>query len=111
MLYFANWRNAAKLKGAKIVLSKSIFYVKINQIKKKIIEEYQFRRPFFAKRKNSNFNFKIRLLLKLDPILDSALLCQFTKYNIFLEAHSFFLWNWAVVVVEPFVYFRVLFLM
>jgi hypothetical protein len=45
---------------------------------------------FLLKENNSNFNFKIGLLLiKPGPILDGAPLLQFTKYNIFLEAHSF----------------------
>ena len=55
MLYLVNWHNAAQLKSSKIVLSKSIFYVKNQPIKKKNIEEYQFRKPFLLKRKkNSN---------------------------------------------------------
>jgi hypothetical protein len=51
------------LKSSKIILSKSIFYVKNQQIKKKeeIIENFE-----------------------------GAALPQFTKYNIFLDAHSFF---------------------
>ena len=46
--------NDSSLKSAKIVLSKSIFDI-INQRKfkkKNLIEEYQFRRPFFAKINN-----------------------------------------------------------
>ena len=50
------------------------------------IKEYLFRGTFLKER-SSNFNFKIRLLLKPGPILDGAALRQFTKYNIFFEAH------------------------
>ena len=68
MLYFV-----AQLKSDEIVLSKSIFYVK-NQpdfFQKIFIKENQFGRPFFVKRKKkSNFNLKIRLLLKSGQILD-----------------------------------------
>ena len=53
------------------------------------------------KEKNSNFNFKIRLLLKPGPILDSAALRQFTKYNIFLEAYSFFFYIIKLILDTP----------
>ena len=51
--------NYGSSKSAEIVLSKSIFYFKNqrNFFEKKIIEEYQFRRAFFVKIKNSNSNF------------------------------------------------------
>ena len=68
-LYFENTGSTSLSKSAKIVLSKSIFYVKNrrNFFKKKIIQEYQFRRPFFKKTFFSNSNFWTTLFSKIMP--------------------------------------------
>ena len=90
MLYFVNWRNAAMLKSAEIILSKSIFYVKNQPILNLFFSLKNINLGHHLKKKFSNFNFLSILLLKLGPIFGGATLRQFTKYNIFLEAHSFF---------------------
>ena len=68
LLYLVNWHSARASKSAKIVLSKSIFYVK-NQLKKNFIQEYQFRRPFFVKNIFSRLDFWTTLLSKIRPKL------------------------------------------
>ena len=55
LLYFVNWHSARASKSAKIVLSKSIFYVKNQPIKKKILKNINLGNHFFLKeKKNSN---------------------------------------------------------
>ena len=76
----------AHLKSAKIVHSKSIFYVKNQPIFFKFfssLKNIYLGDHFLLKEKKSNFNFKIRLLLKPGPILDGAALHQFTKIQHF----------------------------
>jgi hypothetical protein len=65
---------------------------KINRFisKKKLLKNINLGDHFLFKEKHSNFNNKNFLLLKPGPILDGAALRQFTKYNTFLEGHSFF---------------------
>ena len=94
LLYFVNWHSVRASKSAKIVLSKSIFYVKNqpNFFKKKFIEEYQFRRTFFVK--NIFFLdsvFEPLYFLKLGPIFVGPTLCQFTNYSNFI---------WLLVIFE-----------
>ena len=74
-------------KSANFGLSKWIFYVKNhpNLSKKKIIEEYQFKRTFFCKKSFfADSNFKTTLLLKWRPIFDEPSLDGDPKFGNFI---------------------------
>ena len=93
MLYFENWSNAAQLKIAKIVFSKSIFWVK-NQL---IFFSFSFHLGdhFLLKEIKTNFN-QILCYLKPGPILDGAALRQFTKYRVSHIEMDKVNWLWQV---------------
>jgi hypothetical protein len=56
---------------------------------KKVIEEYQFRRPFFEKKNFSNFNLWTTLFPKTMPNLWQTGAPVFSKYNGFLWVYGF----------------------
>ena len=69
LLYFVNWHSARASKSAKIVLSKSIFYVKNqpNFFKKKSSKNINLGDPFLLKTFFSRLNFWTTLLSKIRP--------------------------------------------
>ena len=86
LLNFEFWINGKLSKGAKILLSKSIFCVKSHpnlshffSLKNTNLGAHFLLLTFFDK-----INFKITLLLKWCPIFDSSPLIQNSKFNNFL---------------------------
>ena len=69
LLYFVNWHSARASKSAKIVLSKSIFYVKNqpNFFKKKLSKNINLGEHFWLKTFFSRLNFWTTLISKIRP--------------------------------------------
>ena len=86
LLYFVNRPNAKSSKSAKIILSKSIFYVKNQPIffKEKFHLTISFQETIFLLFFFFISNFQTFYFLKLCPIFVDQTLGLFTKYNNFL---------------------------
>ena len=100
LLYFVNWHSARASKSAKMVLTKSIFYVKnqLNFFKNNFHFGISiFKRPFFVKTFFPRLNFWTTLLSKIMPnfwwtdIPHRNLLLFFLMSMLILGQKSFFL--------------------